>query len=72
MASAISALVIEGIIAASMADYVGVDQATMYRRRFVLQLVAEVAEVRGKTAPFVERGNGLMGLRDWLFCSFCR
>ena len=32
----------------------------------VLQLVAEVSDANGKAGPFVNRGNGPMGLRDWL------
>ena len=32
----------------------------------VLQLVAEVANAQGKAGPFVDRGHGPMGLRDWL------
>jgi hypothetical protein len=72
MASAISALVIGGIIARSMADYVGVDQATMYRQRFLLHPLAEVADANGKAGSFADRSNGTMGLRDWLISSFCR
>ena len=32
----------------------------------VLQLVAEVADRQGKAGPLVKRGEGPMGLRDWL------
>ena len=32
----------------------------------VLQLVAEVSDTSGKAGPFVDRGNGPMGLRNWL------